>query len=306
LVYSIGIATHRDNFVYDFNKAALFRRISQFRDLSISDDIIRQTYDLNNTRDWKLSINRIALATLDNWQDHFQQCHYRPFDSRILYYHPYLIELPRFKVMQHMLNTNVGLTLGRQGQVVGKDQVWNLAFISNKLIDVNLYYRGGANLMPLYLFKENQELSLFEHNKRNKQTNIKPQIMLKLINEYGDSLTPESVFYYIYAVLYSNIFRISYSDYLNHDYPHIPFTKNQVLFVHAASLGQRLADLHLLRSDELDMPTVKYQGHGDDHIIIKPTYVESEQSILATIFTSPPPLPRPSKSRQKSMKFILK
>jgi predicted helicase len=277
--FSSGIKTHRDNFVYNFEKGTLLRRISQFRDLSIPDDIIRQIYKLNDTRDWKMTKNRSSIAELENWQEHFHLCHYRPFDSQVLYFHPYLVELPRFEVMQHMLQTNVGLVVGRQGQVVGKDQIWNLAFITDKIVDVNLYYRGGANLLPLFLFKKNQEYNLFQKNITGRQSNLSPQIMKKLTGEYGDTLQPERVLFYVYAVLFSNLYRISYAEYLNNDYPRIPFTKSQELFVSVASLGRRLADLHLLRSHDLDPPTVKYQGQGDDHIIIKPTYVESEQRV---------------------------
>jgi predicted helicase len=279
LVFSSGIKTHRDSFVYDFKKDALFRRIGQFRDLLISDDIISQTYKLNDTRDWKMAVNRSAMAELNDWEEHFHQCHYRPFDIQFLYFHPYLLELPRFEIMQHMFHNNIGLTVGRQGQVVGKDQTWNLAFITDKLVDVNLYYRGGANLMPLYLFKENNEMNLFEQNKSGKQTNISPRIMLKLMNVYGNSLTPERVLLYIYAVLYSNNYRISYAEYLNNDFPRIPFTKNQALFVSTVALGQRLADLHLLKSNELDLPKAKYQGQGNDHIISKLIYDESKQRV---------------------------
>ncbi len=277
--FSSGIKTHRDNFVYDFDKDALLRRINQFRDLSISDDMIRQIYKLNDTRDWKLKRNRILMAEFDNWQNYFHLCQYRPFDCKFLFFHHYLVELPRLEVMQHILRNNLGLVIGRQGQVVGKNQIWNLAFISDKLVDVNLYYRGGATLLPLYLYNTKEELQLFNQNISGKQTNILPSILEKLKNNHGDSLTPESILFYIYGVLFSNVYRITYAEYLNNDYPRIPFTTNQSLFVAASSLGKRLADLHLLKSHELDQPTVKYQGQGNDHTIAKPTYDEAEQRV---------------------------
>ena len=134
-------------------------------------------------------------------------------------------------------------------------------------------------LLPLYLNKENQEFNLFNQDSNGKQTNILPQKLTKLMIEYDDSFSPENILYYIYAVLYSNIYRISYADFLNNDYPRIPFTKDPELFIAAASLGRRLANLHLLKSPELDQPTVKYQGQGDDHTIGKPSYNEDEQRV---------------------------
>ena len=44
-------------------------------------------------------------------------------------------------------------------------------------------------------------------------------------------------------------------------------------------MGRRLANLHLLKSHELDQPTVKYQGQGDDHSIGKPVYKAEEQRV---------------------------
>jgi hypothetical protein len=46
-----------------------------------------------------------------------------------------------------------------------------------------------------------------------------------------------------------------------------------------AALGEKLIDLHLLKSSELDNPQVKYQGQNDNHIIEKPTYKPSEKRV---------------------------
>ena len=46
-------------------------------------------------------------------------------------------------------------------------------------------------------------------------------------------------------------------------FPRIPFTSNSALFAKLAELGGRLADLHLLRSPELDPPTCRFEGKGD-------------------------------------------
>ena len=277
--YSSGIKTHRDHFVYDIDKSALLRRISQLRDLSITDDIITSAYNLHDTSSWNLGESRKKLSRLKNLDSFIFLCQYRPFDIQKLFYHSCLVDRNRFDVMQHMLEENIGLTVGRQGQVVGKEQLWNLAFISDRIVDVNLYYRGGAVLLPLYLYNQNQELNLFEQNATGKQTNISTPILTKLTNEYKDDFSPENVLFYIYAVLFSNSYRITYAEFLNNDYPRIPFTKNQELFMAAASLGRRLANLHLLKSNELDQTTVKYQGQGDDHSIGKPTYNEGEQRV---------------------------
>ena len=49
-------------------------------------------------------------------------------------------------------------------------------------------------------------------------------------------------------------------------FPRIPFTSNSALFAKLAELGGRLADLHLLRSPELDPPTCRFEGKGDTKV----------------------------------------
>ena len=63
------------------------------------------------------------------------------------------------------------------------------------------------------------------------------------------------------------------------DFPRVPFTAKYHLFTEIGKFGKQLIDLHLLKSPELDQPTVKYQGQGDDHTIGKPVYNEEEQRV---------------------------
>jgi hypothetical protein len=52
-----------------------------------------------------------------------------------------------------------------------------------------------------------------------------------------------------------------------------------------AVLGQRLVDLHLLKSPELDHPSAKYQGQGNDQVISNPVTLPMKNG-----FTSTPPI----------------
>ncbi len=80
------------------------------------------------------------------------------------------------------------------------------------------------------------------------------------------SITPEQVFYYIYAVLYAPTYREKYADFLRLDFPRIPFTRDVDLFAEMAVLGERLVALHLLRSPELDPPACRFEGQGDNRV----------------------------------------
>ncbi len=45
------------------------------------------------------------------------------------------------------------------------------------------------------------------------------------------------------------------------------------------TIGPCSTDLHLLKSSELDYPSVKYQGSGDNHVIERPKYSLAENRI---------------------------
>ncbi|HOV93097.1 MAG TPA: DUF559 domain-containing protein [Candidatus Kapabacteria bacterium] len=79
----------------------------------------------------------------------------------------------------------------------------------------------------------------------------------------GINITPESIFYYVYAVLYSNIYREKYKEFLKIDFPRIPFTKDYEQFITLGKLGERLANIHLLKSTELENVISKFPIEGN-------------------------------------------
>ncbi len=276
-VNSVGIVTSRDDFVIDCDREALKRRIRQFRDASLPDEFIRDAFHLKDKKGWSLQKARKAVRDDECWEERIIPHLYRPFDRRWLFYDPSVIERGREEVMNHMLaGDNLALCIGRQGHVVGPGE-WNLAFCSEAVQDLNLFYRGGNVNFPLYLYpnrnnnnsgnpsKSFQSMMLFEPEGeyQDRIPNIDVDICEKLKGIYGEELTPEEIFYYTYAVLYSQSYREKYAEFLEMDFPHVPFTADKELFGEMATLGERLTKLHLLDSPELDPPVCRFEGEGE-------------------------------------------
>ena len=99
-----------------------------------------------------------------------------------------------------------------------------------------------------------------------RKPNLSPVIIEQLTKSFKKTPSPEQIFFYIYAVLYSNTYRTKYSEFLKIDFPRIPFTKDYKLFIKMADYGKRLVDLHLLKSPEIDPPIAKFQGKGDNRV----------------------------------------
>jgi type I restriction-modification system DNA methylase subunit len=291
-VNSVGIVTARDNFCIDFEKESLEARIRKFRNLKLENEFLTAAYQLENTSTWSLSFARKELSADKDWENYFLQTNYRPFDNREIYYSEVLIERTRSEIMSQMTNNNIGLVVGRQGQAVGNSFLWNLAFVADKLVDLNLFYRGGAMLFPLYLYPPTQEkkkrfgiqnMMVFEpevdYGSSGKKPNIAPRVFEIPKMAYGSKPSPEEILYYCYAVLYSNAYREKYAEFLKIDFPRIPFTSDHKLFLQMAELGSELAALHLLKSKALNNPIAKYRGSGED-LIGKPVYDEERQIVF--------------------------
>ena len=70
-----------------------------------------------------------------------------------------------------------------------------------------------------------------------RHSNISPTLLISLANAYKRQPTPEDIFHYIYALLYSNAYRKKYAEFLKTDFPHVAFTKDYTLFKKLAVKG---------------------------------------------------------------------
>lgn len=150
-VNSVGIVTSRDDFVIGRDKSALKRRIMQFRDKRMPDDIIRQTYNLHDKSNWKLRDAREKIMKDEDWEQAITKILYRPFDEQWIFYHDAVIERSRKEVMQHMVKDNLGLITVRQ---VAEGN-FNHAFVSDAIVEsrITLSNKGIGFLFPLYLYQ---------------------------------------------------------------------------------------------------------------------------------------------------------
>ena len=294
-VNSTGVKTHRDHFVYDFDKKALHDRVVAFRDLSITDSDIAEKYQLKDTGDWKIGQKRDLLSRNSTWKSAFSRCLYRPFDFREYYHHADVVERPRTDVMRHMLaGDNLALIVGRQGQVVGKD-TWDLLNVSKMVSDTNLFYRGGIQFFPLYIYHESksepqQQLDAVKEPDApdGRQANLAPNFtaefaaklnMTFIPDGKGDRILtfgPEDVFDYIYAVFHSPAYRSRYAEFLKIDFPRLPLTSNSDLFRELCKIGEDLVALHLM---EKQIPLITGYPVAGGSTVETVRYTESSPSL---------------------------
>lgn len=223
---------------------------------------------------------------------YIKKINYRPFDNGYMYYIESLngdkndIPIPksyrsRYKVMRNMTYENTALIIGRQGQVVG-DMPWNLSFISNSVVDLNMFYRGGGMVFPMYLYPTitNGQQTIDQTSERSPNLNadivkeIAEKIGLTFTNEKEttkNTFAPIDILDYIYAVLHSPTYREKYKEFLKIDFPRVPYPKDINTFWKLVKFGGEIRQIHLLESEVLEKPICKFNISGTD-VVSKPKY----------------------------------
>ncbi len=272
----LGVQTHRDGFAISFDQETLRRRIRMFLDKSLPEELIKQTFDSAFSDAASVVRARKALAGDEQWAQKIFPIQYRPFDTRWIIYHGAVVDRSRAEVMKHMMHHNIALNTMRQT----KSAEWKHALVSDLMAPaVYVEIKDGSNLFPLYLYPDADKHDLFsQHELGDRVPNIAPKLVESLKSAYKKQASPEEIFYYIYAVLYSNAYRKNYAEFLKTDFPRVPFTKDYKLFNKLAEKGEELVELHLLRSKKLVKPIAKCEGSGDLRVV-KVTYDQNKTRV---------------------------
>lgn len=143
-------------------------------------------------------------------------------------------------------------------------------FISSNMISdgvIRSDNKGSESLFPLYIYQNIGEQNLFNDSKPLKRKpNINNLLYDKIERSFREKPNPEQILYYIYGIVYSTVYRAKYKQFLKTDFPRVPFTNDYELFREIEKLGEKLIDLHLLRSVQLSSPVSRFQGEGTNKI----------------------------------------
>ncbi|MCL0069005.1 N-6 DNA methylase [Thermodesulfovibrionales bacterium] len=270
-VNGVGMTTARDRFVIDRNRKTLENRIRRFKNSKYSDDQLHTFSQINKKKGWSIrkAWNMLQEISDSDLGKYILPVLYRPFDIQWIFYHDSVVWRTVRRVMRHMRQENLGLITSRQMDKSGVQPV----FVTDSIVDAHSITSATSisNLFPLYLYPA----EMFKSDER--KPNLNSELLKSLAISYGKEPTPEEIFYYIYAVLYSNTYRTKYAEFLKIDFPRIPFAGSYDIFKKMGKYGEQLTNLHLMKFEELGTPLAKFQGSGN-HRIEKgfPRYNEEE------------------------------
>ncbi len=227
----LGPNSHRDDFAISFDYDVAEKRIKEFFDSSISDEILRERYNLRDGRDWQLSKAR----SMSIGEQKPLRCLYRVFDFRYMLYGKYAFDYPRPLLNDNLQKPNLGLIINRQSRMLFSPFVTNVPLGQHCILDP----REGSYAIPLYTYYSQMGIE-------ERVPNLNEHISKQIASLVGENISPEELFDYIYAVLHSPEYRETYNEFLKIDFPRIPYPKNAEQFRCLAEKGAELRELHLM------------------------------------------------------------
>ena len=263
-LYSLGLATNRDAWVYNFSARAVeenVRRMIEFynsevdryqqadgpaKKIKVNDFINFDSTQFSWDRVNKSDVVRGKKGSFD--PSKMRTSLYRPFCKQSIYFdttnqfNNCVYQLPKiFPTPQHQ---NVSIVVS----IAGKKSF--STFITDTLPDLHLV--GDTQTFSLYTYEPVvEEDGGFNLNLGGgevvdgytRKENITDATLAAYRSTYGDeSIAKEDIFYYIYALLHHPEYREKYAADLKKMLPRIPLVKG---FWEYSSVGRALAKLHL-------------------------------------------------------------
>ena len=242
----LGFQSHRDGFAVDIEQTKLLNRLVEMRNSQIDDVTFAEKYELTDNRDWKLKQARTRIKSMNDWQNHLIKCAYRPFDERWCFFDEIAMDYPRRELKEHVAQKdNLCLNFTR----VTNNPEWRNALVSSNVAPaVYVEIKEGSTIAPLWLYPT-EKRDLLDEEFTGKRPNFAPEFLQHVKSQLEpdiDNISPENIFFYIYAILYSNGYRTRYQELLKRDFPRIPITKKRLLFDQLSHFGKQLVALHLM------------------------------------------------------------
>jgi predicted helicase len=245
-LYSLGVTTARDDWMYDFSRDALVEKVGRFiefynsevdrwkrrKDKKVEPDQFVRNEDRNIkwSRDLKLDLEREKYAEF--LPGKIRTALYRPFTCRFLFYDAICNEEPRLFTEIFPVPGAANPTICITGIAPEKPF---MALASAAISDLHLVGAGcGCQCFPLHTYSPDG---------KQRRDNITDWALALFRSHYADAgIAKLDIFHYVYAVLHHPVYRERFADNLKRELPRIPFAPDFSAFAEA---GCRLARLHL-------------------------------------------------------------
>jgi predicted helicase len=255
LTQSLGVASNRDTWVYNFSLHKLKKNIQitidfynyqlSLKNQNLSNFLIeKNSLKCNWTRDWDNFLRR-GKSIVEKPLEYRLGIH-RPFVKSNLYFDDDLnserYQLP--KLFPDSNSNNILICVSGIG--VNKDFS---VIITNQISDLQIL--ANCQCFPLYYFEENSksQKGLFDSEGTEdyiRRDGVSDFILDKARTQYGaTNISKEDIFYYVYGFLHSPEYRETFANDLKKMLPRLPLVDDVKDFWSFSKSGRELANLHL-------------------------------------------------------------
>lgn len=300
--FSSGLATSKDNWVYNSNRNQLLANVGQLiRTYSLASNAFLQDKSYASFTDWLTENSEFLDPASIKWSDilyrkaekgekleldseYVTQGLYRPFFPQNLYYSPQLMhrryQLPT--IFPTAIHTNIGFYIVNPGaskpfSAMGTETIPDLAFWGSnggqyfprftweplEADDGGLFADGNSN-------SSKQESSIYgevgeEVYGYRRVDNITDEIKKLYRDALGSDISGDDIFHFVYGKLHDPVYRTKYAADLKKMLPHIETPTTREEFDKFAVAGKQLMDLHVNYEDAEPWPlTFKVTGDEAD------------------------------------------
>ncbi len=256
-IYSRGITTGRDSWLYNFSKNNLGNNITNTINY-YNGEVARLENGLITEKDITTDETKIKWtdtlkqrlknkSTLEYSGKHISIASYRPFTKKYLYYYKILIHrtYQMLKIFPTKMHSNIIISISGIG--ASKDF---MPLISDNLVNLDVVEK--TQCFPLYYYTKydtknaieslNEEVDEYGYKK---EYSITDYALKEYQKKYGKEVTEEDIFYYVYGILHNKEYREKYSNDLKKTLARIPFVKTIEDFNAYNKAGRDLAEIHL-------------------------------------------------------------
>lgn len=182
-------------------------------------------------------------------RDKVREGMYRPFVKQNLYFDSDMIESIGVSPVLFPTDKHSNLVIGIScmGSTKGLTTL-----ISDRILDYHSF--GDTHSFPLYWYDEstadiadlfNQDADEEVMDRYIRRDGISDWILRECKQRYGNKVTKEDIFYYVYGILHSPEYRTTFEADLKKMLPRLPLVDMPEDFVSFSLAGRELADLHL-------------------------------------------------------------
>ena len=274
----VGMVTAHDDFVIG-SAGDLLQQFSAFKDAPNDADVLHARFAVATKQGWDITKAHAAIQKIGDLSDHLRPIHYRPFDTRTIFYLDEAIWRPVRRIMDHFARgPNLHLMSPKQtkemsGALVGEHSAAHKSFSAYDI----------TSLFPLYLYPDETPDQSDAFSSSHRTLNLDPKLYAAICKAAGidpaDQAGPEDdfraatgearpsevkVFDYIYGVLHAPAYRETFAEFLKIDFPRIPYPPSPEVFRQISEKGERLRRLHLMETSAIGETPYPYHGEGDD------------------------------------------